>query len=76
VTRLRADIPAARFFQIRSEEIVRDIIRRAARYVRQSAAPWIVHTRSRARSSGVKALRPRFAKELPRGGRQAGIRAS
>ena len=52
-----------------SEEIVRDIIERAARAPSGgNLQPWIVHAIAGARLEELKAqLRPRFAKELPRG---------
>ena len=51
------------------EEIVRDIIERAARAPSGgNLQPWIVHAIAGARLEELKAqLRPRFAKELPRG---------
>ena len=51
------------------EEIVRDIVERAARAPSGgNLQPWIVHAIAGARIEELKALlRPRFAKELPRG---------
>lgn len=52
-----------------TQEIVRDIIERAARAPSGgNLQPWIVHAIAGARLEELKAqLRPRFAKELPRG---------
>ena len=68
--RSRPAIPAGRFCSTPvSLEIVRDILDRAARAPSGgNLQPWLVHVLAGERLEALKdQLRPRFAKELPRG---------